>query len=47
MTELTTLAGMPGRVLPDGRQAVIVPLLFGRARICVGPQASPCWDVAY
>jgi hypothetical protein len=27
---------LASRILPDGRIVVLVPLLFGRARLCVG-----------
>jgi hypothetical protein len=28
------------RILPDGRQAVVFPLTFGRARMGVGPAGA-------
>jgi hypothetical protein len=28
------------RILPDGREAVVSPLLFGRARLTVGPEGE-------
>ena len=32
------------RALSDGREAVVIPLTFGRARICVGPQGAFWFD---
>jgi hypothetical protein len=32
------------KLLPDGRLAVIYPLTFGRARICVGPAGVEWYD---
>jgi hypothetical protein len=32
------------RDLGDGREATIVPLTFGRARICIGPKGGPTYD---
>jgi hypothetical protein len=35
------------KVLPDGRLADVEPLLFGRARLVVGPPASEYVDDAW
>lgn len=32
------------RILPDGREASVMPLLFGRARIVVGERMSDSVD---
>lgn len=37
----------PRRVLGPHRQAVLLPLTYGRARILVGPLDDPGGDVAY
>ena len=29
------------RTLPDGRSATVIPLTFGRARLCVSPPDNP------
>lgn len=35
------------QLLPDGREAVIYPLTFGRARLVVGPPGSAFYDDAW
>lgn len=32
------------KFLPDGRETVVYPLTFGRARLCVGQAGSPFID---
>jgi len=32
------------RILPDGRLLQVIPLTFGRARLCVGPADSMTYD---
>lgn len=32
------------RKLPDGRILQVIPLTYGRARLCVGPADSVCYD---
>lgn len=32
------------KILPDGRQAAVVPLTFGRARLTAGPPERPWYD---
>lgn len=32
------------RNLPDGRILHVVPLTYGRARLCVGPADSMCYE---
>lgn len=32
------------RLLPDGREATVVPLTFGRARLTVGPAGGLTYD---
>jgi len=35
------------RILPDGREAVVYPLTFGRARLVVGPADKDFYDDAW
>lgn len=39
--------GMPRRILPDGRQAVVAPLTFGRGRICIGKKDDLGFEHGY
>lgn len=32
------------RVLPDGRWLTLVPLTFGRSRLCIGPKGADHYD---
>lgn len=32
------------RILPDGREAILFPLTYGRSRICVGEAGSAFFD---
>jgi hypothetical protein len=34
----------PRRLLPDGRELVVYPLTYGRARLVVGPAGSMFYD---
>jgi hypothetical protein len=42
-----TWHGLPRRLLDDRTQAVLCPLLYGRARVLVGPVDSLGADLAY
>lgn len=33
--------------LTDGRQVDVLPLTYGRARLCIGPRGSLAYDDAY
>lgn len=33
-----------GRALPDGRAFQVIELMFGRARLCLGPLGAPWYD---
>jgi len=33
--------------LPDGRVVEVIPLTFGRARLCIGPKGSLGYDDAW
>lgn len=35
------------RMLTDGRALAVVPLTFGRARLCVGPGALMTYDTGW
>lgn len=35
------------RILPDGRALAVVPLTFGRARLCLGPGDLETYDKGY
>lgn len=35
------------RLLPDGRGLAVVPLTFGRARLCIGPGDLMTYDKAW
>lgn len=35
------------RILPDGREAAVVPLLGGRGRLCIGPALASFYDDGY
>lgn len=32
------------RILPDGRQAEVIPMTYGKARLCVGPADDAVYD---
>lgn len=34
----------PTRTLPDGRVLTVIPLTFGRGRLCVGPPGDVWFD---
>lgn len=44
MTTPDEEGALASRVLPDGRQAMVVPLTFGRARLTVGPVGAGVYD---
>mgnify|MGYP001569068316 CR=1 FL=1 len=35
------------RILPDGRELVVYPMLYGKARLYVGEQEEPGADATY
>lgn len=37
----------PAKLLPDGRELVVYPLTYGRARLVVGPAGEPFYDDAW
>jgi hypothetical protein len=37
----------PYRILPDGRWLFLMPLIFGRARLGIGPAGSLQYDDVY
>ena len=37
----------PKKLLPDGRELVVYPLTYGRARLVVGPAGAPFYDDAW
>lgn len=40
--------GLPGRVTADGRRAYVVPLTYGRGRLCIGrADDNTGYDQAY
>lgn len=45
------MSSRPGAIaqrgLPDGRELVVYPLTFGRARLVVGPPGDPGYDDAW
>lgn len=38
---------MDERILPDGRQAIVMPLTYGRARLGIGPAGCRGFDDVY
>lgn len=35
------------RILPDGRELVLYPMLFGNSRLCIGEEGAPTFDNGY